>query len=134
MSDIYEFCKALTDGFQEALEDEGIEVLYQNYLLLNTSKVSMSKTAFVSRELRGSVVNQLMDSEYQEYFAQLTLQEMAELLNVKVKKFNADYTQIHRKLVALQLKGFRGQLEDMVETLELTESTSQVDGMEAPSE
>lgn len=129
-----EFCKALTDGFIEALDDEGIEVLYQNYLLLNSSKSNISKQTFAARELRGSVVNQLMQSEYAEYFASLEIPEMAELLQVPVKKLNADWSLIQRKLSALRLKESRATLEDMRDMMEEINYVSETSTPEAPNE
>lgn len=114
----YEFCDTLVTGFQEALEAEGIDVLYQNYLLLNEGKSNIGLTAFKQRELRGSIVNQLLGSEYAEYFVNLTEAEMAKLLRMEVKRFNAYYKQISRKLSSLRIRGFKEELLDMKNTME----------------
>lgn len=132
MTNKLEACKALLDGFCNSLTPEVIEDLHDQYQLRHSSDLTLK--LYKARELRPTILNMLLDSEYRELFLDLTAEDVSLLVGIPPKNYSNYVERVNRKLSALLIKGYKPQLQDMKHSMEELNFVSKSDDLEHPDD
>lgn len=119
----YEISKELLDGFIDALSTETMLSLYNDYsddlLKKNTPKHRLpSFESFKVKDIRFVIFNKLVTTNYKTLFASLDQQEMAMLLGISNKEYNALYVIALKKLKINIFKNNRDFMEDSLDIIQ----------------
>lgn len=127
MSDNYKYCKELLYGLVGAIPKDKVEELYQDHLVHPTTRLRISLQVFVTRHLKGVILNKLIQSEVGQHFIDLTQEELAKLLGMSNRKLNSTNVALLKRLSAFRLnpkcKSQLAEMRDSVEELGFVEPT-----------